>query len=72
MTKEQINYVTCVIGALAQMTGLSCAIIYKKLRSAGIIKNYLAEAYDVLHTLSLEYVAEDVINLMNKKGYALC
>ncbi|MDE6636729.1 MAG: DUF3791 domain-containing protein, partial [Muribaculaceae bacterium] len=31
--------------------------------------DYLVAAYDVLHTLSLEYVAEDVIELMKKKGY---
>ena len=72
MTKTQIDYVTCVIGALALMTGQSCSLIYKKLHSAGIIKDYLAAAYDVLHTFSLEYVAEDVINIMNKKGYTLC
>lgn len=72
MTKMQIDFVTCVIGALAQMTGQSCSFIYRKLQSAGIIKDYLAAAYDVLHTFSLEYVAEDVIELMNKKGYALC
>lgn len=72
MTKKQIDYVTCVIGALSQMTGLSCSLIYRKLHSAGIIKDYLVAAYDVLHTLSLEYVAEDIINLMRKKGYALC
>jgi hypothetical protein len=71
MTKKQLDYVTCVIGTLAQMTDQSCAVIYKKLYSAGIIKEYLAAAYDVLHTFSLEYVAEDVINLMKKKGYAL-
>lgn len=72
MTKNQIDYITCVIGALAQMTGESCSFIYKKLQSAGIIKEYLAAAYDVLHTFSLEYVAEDVMQLMKKKGYALC
>lgn len=72
MTKKQIDYVTCVIGALALRTGQSCSVIYKKLQSAGIIKDYLAAAYDVLHTFSLEYVAEDVIELMNKKGHALC
>ena len=49
------------------MTGKSCALIYKTLQSAGIIKNYLAAAYDVLHTFSLEYVAEDVIELLKKK-----
>ena len=72
MTKNQIDYITCVIGALALMTGKSCSIIYQKLHAAGIIKDYLAEAYDVLHTFSLEYVAEDVIELMKKKGYAIC
>ena len=72
MTKNQIDYVTCVIGTLALMTGNSCSRIYQKLQAAGIIKDYLAAAYDVLHTFSLEYVAEDVIRLMKKKGYALC
>lgn len=72
MTKKQIDYVTCVIGALALMTGMSCSQIYHKLQAAGLIKDYLAAAYDVLHTFSLEYVAEDVIKLMQKKGYFLC
>ncbi len=72
MNHKQIDYVTCVIGALAQMTGQSCSFIYKKLQSAGLIKDYLAAAYDVLHTYSLEYVAEDVIQIMKKKGYTLC
>lgn len=72
MNKNQIDYVTCVIGALALMTGKSCSWIYQKLKAAGVIKDYLVAAYDVLHTFSLEYVAEDVINLMKKKGYSLC
>ncbi len=72
MEKKQLDYVTCVIGALALMTGKSCSSIYKKLKSAGIIKDYLVGAYDVLHTFSLEYVAQDVIELMKKKGYSLC
>lgn len=72
LTKDQINYVTCVVGALANMTGLPCSYVYGKLQAAGVVRNYLAEAYDVLHTLSLEYVAEDVIEIMKKKGLALC
>lgn len=72
MTKNQIDYVTCVIGALALMTGKSCSWIYQKLHAASIIRDYLVAAYDVLHTFSLEYVAADVIQLMEKKGCALC
>lgn len=71
MTKNQIDFITCVIGALSLMTGKPCSLIYKKLQSAGIIKDYLAASYDVLHTFSLEYVAEDVIDLMKKKGHSL-
>lgn len=72
MDRKQIEYITCVIGALALMTGKSCSWIYQKLQGAGVIKDYLAASYDVLHTFSLEYVALDVIELMKKKGYALC
>lgn len=71
MSKVQIDYITCVIGAIALMTGKSCSLIYKKLNSVGIIKDYLASAYDVLHTFSLEYVAQDVIDMMKKKGCVL-
>lgn len=72
MTIEQTDYITCVIGALSLMTGKSCSFIYKKLHSAGLIRDYLMGAYDVIHTFSLEYVAEDVISLMKKRGCALC
>ena len=72
MTKQQIDYVTCVIGALSLLTGKSCSYIYQKLKAAGLIKEYLSDAYDVLHTFSLEYVAQDVVELMDKKGFALC
>lgn len=71
MTIDQIEYITCVIGALAQMTGKSCSIIYQRLQNAGIIRDYLVPAYDALHTFSLEYVAEDVMEILRKKGLAL-
>ena len=72
MTKNQIDYVTCVIGALALKTGKKCSWIYRKLQAAGMIRGYLVAAYDVLHTFSLEYVADDVVRQMKNKGYALC
>lgn len=72
MSKNQMEFITCVIGALALRTGKSGSWIYKKLDSAGLIKEYLAGAYDALHTFSLEYLSEDLINLMEKKGQPLC
>lgn len=72
MTNNQIDYITCIIGALSIMTGKSCSEIYRLLNRTGIIKGYLAPAYDVLHTFSLEYVAEDVIEMMREKGESIC
>ena len=34
----------------------------------GIISDYIVPCYDVLHTFSREYIVEDLIDLMNKKG----
>ena len=68
MTQDNIEYVTAVIGTLSTMLGLPCSRIYRSLNAAGLIKNYLVRCYDVLHTLSLEYVAEDVVRYMKKKG----
>ena len=71
MTQDNIEYVTAVIGTLSTMLGLPCSRIYRNLNAAGLIKNYLVKCYDVLHTLSLEYVAEDVGSYMKKKGLAI-
>lgn len=53
------------------MLGISRSQIYHRLNAAGLIKNYLVKCYEVLHTYSLEYVAEDVIDFMKRKGLAL-
>lgn len=71
MNKDSLEYVTCIIGSLSQMMGLPCDAVYQRLKSANLI-SYLVGSYDVLHTLSLEYVSEDLIELLNKKGGAKC
>ena len=71
MTQDNIEYVTVVIVTLSRMLGLPCSRIYRNLNAAGMIKGYLVKCYDILHTLSLEYVADDVIRHMIKKGLPL-
>ncbi|MCF0190314.1 MAG: DUF3791 domain-containing protein [Marinilabiliaceae bacterium] len=71
MTQNNVEYITAVIGTLSTKLGLPCSRIYRSLNEAGLIQNYLVKCYDVLHTLSLEYVAEDVVNYMTKKGLTL-
>ena len=71
MTQDKLEFVTTVIGTLSMMLELPCSRIYRSLNAAGLINNYLIKCYDVLHTFSLEYVAEDIVNYMKKKGLAL-
>ena len=71
MTQENIEYVTAIIGKLSTMLGLPCSRIYRSINAAGLIKNYLVKCYDVLHPISIEYVAEDIVNYMEKKGLSL-
>lgn len=71
MTKDDVEYVTAIIGALSLKLERPCSRIYKSIKDAGLIDNYLVKCHDVLHTFSLDYVADDIITLMDKKGLAI-
>lgn len=72
MTQDHVEYVTAVIGRLAFILGGAVDIIYRSLRDSGLIDNYLVKNFDVLHTLSLDYVAEDIIDYYKRKGLSIC
>jgi hypothetical protein len=42
--------------------------VYHKLHNAGIISDYIVPCYDVLLSFSKEYIVEDLIAYMKKKG----
>ena len=42
--------------------------VYHRMSKGGIISDYIVPCYDVLHTFSREYIVEDLVDLMNKKG----
>ncbi|MBQ6098004.1 MAG: DUF3791 domain-containing protein [Bacteroidales bacterium] len=45
--------------------------VYSVMQDGNIIDGYILPCYDVLHTFSREYVVEDLVSLMQKKGVAL-
>lgn len=71
MNKDSLEYVTCMIGSLSRMMNLPCDTVYERLKAADLV-SYLVDSYDVLHTLSLEYVSEDIIEMLKEKGVAVC
>ena len=53
------------IGAAADLMVISPSEMHKRLDKVGLVKNLLFDLYDVEHTLSLQHVAEDVVEALN-------
>lgn len=71
MNKEHVEYITAVVGRLSLLTGKPANVVYTKLHEANLIDNYLVDCYDVLHTFSLDYVANDIVDILQQKGIQL-
>ena len=68
MNAQILNFTIFCIGCLADHLKLSAREVYHKLQSSGIISDYSVPCYDVLHTFSKEYIVEDLVAFMKKKG----
>jgi hypothetical protein len=42
--------------------------VYDKLKESDILEGYIVKAYNVLHTFSSDYIADDLIGYMKEKG----
>lgn len=68
MNKDVLDFVTFCVGIIARKLHISRKDAYNKLNDSGILSGYIVGAYDVLHTFSSEYIAEDIIEYMKEKG----
>lgn len=68
MNQSTLNFTIFCIGNLADYLGMSSREVYHRLNNAGIISDYIVPCYDVLHSFSKEYIIEDLISYMKKKG----
>jgi hypothetical protein len=41
---------------------------YKRLKTSGILDDYIIPSYDVLHTFGSRYLMEDLTGYMREKG----
>ena len=62
---EKVLFAVMAIGAAADLMGITPSEMYNRLDKVGLVKNLLFDLYDVEHTQSLEYVAEDVVEALN-------
>ena len=68
MNSQSLNFTIFCIGSLADHLKISARDVYHKLQSVGIISDYIVPCYDVLHTFSKEYIVEDLVEYMKKRG----
>lgn len=68
MDIKTLNFTIFCIGSIADHLKMSARDVYHKLNNSGIISEYIIPCYDILHTFSKEYIVEDLISYMHKKG----
>ena len=68
MQEYQLDFVTYCVDNLADRLNMSASKVYKMLRSTDILNDYMIPCYDVLHTFGKEYIMDDLINLLKKRG----
>ena len=68
MDSNQLDFSTFCIGSVASSLGMGEAEVYSLLKDSGILMDYIVPCYDILHTFSREYIVEDLIGLMRKRG----
>lgn len=68
MDYKILYFVIFCVGNVADALKMSAKDVYLRMSRGGIITDYIVPCYDVLHTFSREYIVEDLVDLMNKKG----
>lgn len=68
MQEYQLDFITYCVGNLSERLNMSASKVYKKLRSSGILDGYILPCYDVLHTFGKDYIMNDLIDILKKRG----
>jgi hypothetical protein len=68
MTYDELDFATYCIGVLAAKLNKNQRDVYDMLKDSGILEGYIVKAYDVLHTFSSDYIANDLIGYLKEKG----
>lgn len=63
-----LNFTMYCISSVARALGISQRDVYHTMCRGGIIDGYIVPCYDTLHTFSREYIVDDLVDLMKRKG----
>lgn len=68
MDKDTLEFATFCIGKLSATLHLPQQEVYRRLKSSGILYDYIVPCYDVLHTFGSRYLVDDLVSFMREKG----
>lgn len=68
MNRDVLDFVTFCIGVVARKLNITRHEAYNKLATSGILSGYIVKCYEVLHTFSSDYLAEELVDYMKEKG----
>lgn len=64
----QLEFITYCVGNLADRLQMSASKVYGMLRKYDVLNGYILPLYDVLHTFSKDYIVNDLIAVLKKRG----
>lgn len=68
MSQDCFSYIMWMIHTCANRWRVSPARVYQALKASGCLWEYLVPNYDILHTQSSAYVAEDIEEYIKREG----
>ena len=67
MSSRQMEFAVFCVGCVAEALNRPATEVYDLLKNDGLLRDYIVEFYDVLHTQSREYIVEDIIRAMKER-----
>lgn len=68
MDRQTLDFVTYCISKLSALLKMPQQEVYRRLKTSGILYEYIVPSYDVLHTFSSRYLMDDLTDYMKEKG----
>ncbi|MCQ9329596.1 DUF3791 domain-containing protein [Pelistega suis] len=64
---KELEFALFCIDFVAQELAIPPQQVYQKLLDSGLLQDYIIANYEVLHTLSKDYLIKDIIQIMREK-----
>ena len=71
MRTPEAEFVIYMVNEVANRNNIYTSQAYKAMEKTGCISDYLVPFYDVLHTMSSESVANDIMEYIQTRGITL-